>query len=128
MILLDTCTLLWLAADQSSLSETAIQAIQKNANCLYVSAISAYEIAIKNRQGKILLPMAPDEWFPAVLKHHGIEEIPVTSAIAAAYAMLPDWHDDLCDRIIIATAKEYNMPVLTPDPFLAQYKQIQVTW
>jgi PIN domain nuclease of toxin-antitoxin system len=128
MILLDTCTLLWLVADQSGLSETAKQVIQKNVNSIYVSSIPAFEIATKNRLGKISLPMPPDEWFPAVLKHHGIEEMPITAAIAVAYAMLPNWHNDLCDRIIIATAKEYNMAILTPDPLMAQYKQIQVTW
>ena len=128
MILLDTCVLLWLVADQSGLSKEAKRIIQKNANNLYVSSISAFEVALKNRKGKIALPMSPEKCFMRALKHHGIAEIPITSSIAIASILLPNLHNDPCDRMIIATAKEYNMNILTPDSLIMQYTVNKVLW
>ena len=52
MLLLDTCVLIWLASDINELSETARKMIGKNAGAIYVSSISAFEIAIKTRKKK----------------------------------------------------------------------------
>lgn len=61
MYLLDTCVLLWLASDMSSLSEKIKNIIRNNAGCLYISAISSFEIAIKAVKGKFELPLSPDK-------------------------------------------------------------------
>ena len=71
MILLDTCALLWLAADQTRLSERAKEQIQNNADQLFVSAISAFEIGIKARKGKLILPMSAARWFEKAIDFHG---------------------------------------------------------
>ncbi len=49
MVLLDTCALLWLAADKKKLSPQAKRVIKSNAEALSVSSISAFEIAIPTR-------------------------------------------------------------------------------
>ena len=53
MILLDTCTLLWLALDQSGLSPSARLCLSERAGNLYVSAITAFEIGQKCAAGKL---------------------------------------------------------------------------
>lgn len=128
MVLLDTCTLLWLAADQMKLSEAARAVIAENGGNLFVSSISSFEIAIKHHKKKIVLPSAPQKWFPAVLEHHGIMEIPVDSGIAMASAALPLLHNDPADRIIVATAKAFNMPIVSPDRLISQYRDTEVRW
>lgn len=128
MILLDTCALLWLAADQERLSPRAREAIREHAGELFVSSISAFEIAIKARRGKIEFPMEPGVWFKEVLDHHGLLEISVDGEIAARAVALPPLHNDPCDRFIIATALQHRMAVVTGDPFFAQYEGVRVIW
>ena len=128
MLLLDTCALLWLVADQNKLSEAAKKAIENSDSGLFVSAISAFEIAIKHRNKKLDLPLPPEKWFPAVLDFHGIHELPVSSNIAILSAHLPIHHNDPCDRIIIASSKLHNMHIVTSDSLIKQYSQIKVIW
>lgn len=128
MLLLDTCTLLWLVADQSKLTETARDAIAANADSLFISAITAFEIAIKHRQQKLTLPLPPQEWLTQVFEFHGIRELPVTSSIAMLSVQLPTLHNDRCDRIIIATAAMNSLSIVTSDELIAQYPQAKTIW
>lgn len=128
MILLDTCALLWLAADQDKLPAKSKQAIHENAGALFVSAISAFEIAVKCRNKKLKLSLSPLEWFNESLSFHGIEELPITGLIAVSSVELPRLHNDPCDRLIIATAQIHKMKILTSDDYIRQYSQAQVVW
>lgn len=128
MVLLDTCTLLWLTGDQAKLSDVAREAILANAGGVCVSAISAWEITLKVSAGKLLIPLPPQEWYPAVLQHHGLLEIPVSGAIAIASALLPRIHTDPADRLLIATAIQEQIPLLTPDGHISAYGQVRVVW
>lgn len=128
MILLDTCTLLWLVGDQDKLSYRAKNVIKKNSQALFVSAISAFEIAIKYRNGKLELPLPPMDWFTESLDFHGISEIPITSNISISSVQLPALHSDPCDRIIIATSQINSMKILTCDKLISKYKQAKVVW
>lgn len=128
MLLLDTCTLLWLAADQKKLSLNAKKAIKDNVLDLFVSAISAFELAIKSRSGKLKLPLSPLDWFSEALDFHGIREIPITSSIAIFSVQLPLLHNDPCDRLIIATAHLNGMKIVTGDSLITSYDQANVIW
>lgn len=128
MVLLDTCVLLWLASEQSALTERVKKTLLDHAGNLYISSISAFEIAIKVKKGKMELPLPPTEWIQDALRLHGIEEIPVNAEIAAASATLPDIHNDPCDRIILATARVHNMPIVTADKTIPQYPGIETVW
>jgi|SRR6185295_863851 len=131
MILLDTCALLWLAVDQSKLSSIAKRALEANAGTLFVSAISAFEIGTKLRRGALALParsaLGPREWYDEALAFHGLRELAVTGSIALDSTLLPAHHRDPCDRIIVATAREQVLPVVTPDPLIAAY-EVQIVW
>ena len=128
MILLDTCVFLWMASAQEELSEVAKNTIGDNTGNLYLSSISAFEIAIKSRNGKLKLPLPAPEWIQMALELHGIEELPVHSRIATQSALLPLIHKDPCDRFIIATAQIYHMQILTRDRTIPKYPDVQVVW
>jgi PIN domain nuclease of toxin-antitoxin system len=66
--------------------------------------ISAFEIGLKYRSGKLKLPAPPLEW-----------DVCVTAT------KLPDVHRDPCDRFIIATARLHGLPVITGDPHFSAY-------
>ncbi len=128
MIILDTCTLIWLTTDLNHISQTAKTRIQQSAGNTFVSAISAFEISIKTAKGKLKLKYDPLTWFQLALEKHGITEIPVNSAIAANAAQLAPIHNDPMDRIIIATAQISNLTVLSPDQYMKLYPDVSVIW
>lgn len=128
MFLLDTCTLLWIAGDQTQLSATARKVIEKNPDSLFVSAITAFELAVKFRNGKLKLPLPVMDWYSEALDFHGIKELVITGGIAVSSAQLPPAHNDPCDRIIIATAQLNAMKILTCDRHITQYKEAEVVW
>ena len=128
MFLLDTCALLWLASGDRALSKAAREAIGAPNAPLFVSAISAFEIGIKERRGALALPLAADRWYVRALAHHGGEEIAVDSAIALRSTRLPPLHADPCDRIIVATALRDHLAVLTPDALIRRYPGVTTLW
>jgi PIN domain nuclease of toxin-antitoxin system len=99
MILLDTCALLWLVMEPARLSPRAKSLIATNGASLAVSAISAFEIAVKARKEKLDLKLPPEQWWQTALAHHGIVSIPVSAEIALASVALPPHHTDPADRI-----------------------------
>jgi PIN domain nuclease of toxin-antitoxin system len=127
-LLLDTCTLLWLAADQSKLSEKARTAISDEGDALHVSAISAFEIGVKHARGRIVLPMDPWQWFQKAAAHHGLHVVAIGARVAMEATRLPPLHNDPCDRIIVATAQRRQMAVVTPDEQIAAYPNLRLIW
>ena len=128
MILLDACTLLWLAVASDRLSPAARKGIAAAGEFVYVSAISAWEIAWKHRCRKLKLKLAPETWWPLALQQHALQELPISAAIALRSAALPSLHRDPADRFLIATAQEHNLTLLTPDPAIQQYSRLKALW
>ena len=128
MILLDTCTLLWLAIEPDRLSSVAREGMTAAGEFVYVSAISAWEIAWKHRCRKLRLRLAPEDWWLRALGQHALLELPISAAIALRSASLPSLHRDPADRFLIATAQEHNLTLLTPDPAIQQYPQLKALW
>lgn len=128
MILLDTCTLLWLTLDQEGLSEAAKKMMQANPDRLAVSAVSAWEIGIKYHKKNLELPLPAALWYCRVLEHHEIQELPITGLVAVRSTELPHHHQDPADRLLISTALFYRCPILTPDLLFKRYEGITVLW
>lgn len=122
-LILDTCALLWLAAGGRKLSRAAIAKIGESP-VVYVSAISGFEIAIKVAKGKLKLPFHPQDWFEKAMIHHNLTVLPLTLDMCIGAVELPAFHDDPCDRFIIAAAKLKSLTVVTSDE---QFKRYGVT-
>ena len=128
MLLLDTCCLLWLVGEQHRLSARARQLIAAHADSLFISAITGFEIALKQAKGRLVLPLPAEPWLERALVQHSVGEIPVTWRIAARSATLPPLHADPCDRIIVATAEIEALLILTPDSLITSYPSAHVVW
>lgn len=128
MLLLDTCALLILAGTKDELPEQVSLAIRLNPESIFVSSITAFEIALKCRLGKLSLPLATGKWYNSAVELHNINEIPVSSEIALMSAELPFIHKDPCDRIIVATALSQSLKIITPDETIAKYPGVKVIW
>ena len=119
-LLLDTCAIIWIASDLTALTPEALSAIE-DAQTVYYSPISAWEIALKAAFGRLTLPLTPREWFRRVVAHHGLEPIPLREDILFQSADLPRHHRDPADRLIIATAIIEGLPVVTGDTRFPAY-------
>ena len=128
MILLDTCTLLWLSDPDTDLPDAVLRALRSSPPSeRFVSAISAFEIGYKHALGKLKLPLKPALWFRENCAQRGLTCLPLTESIALRAAQLPRHHRDPGDRFIVSTAMEYDLLVLTPDQHFAPYP-VKVLW
>ena len=128
MILLDTCGLLALQEGGRGISEPTRVLLEAPGSAVFISAISAFEIGQKHAAGKLILPCEPSRWFASMLAHHQVQEIGVSSSIGLIAAALPGLHKDPFDRLIIATAMEHCLPILTTDQLIPTYPGITTLW
>jgi PIN domain nuclease of toxin-antitoxin system len=119
-VVLDTCVVLWLAGQQDGLSANARTVLADPAVELHVSAISAWEIAIKSRKGRLGLPSAPEVWWQTFLNSFAVKEVAVTGAIAMGAVAEDLPHNDPADRIVVATARGLGAKLLTADRTLRE--------
>lgn len=126
-LLLDTCTFLWLAGGSASLSPGAAAAIRDASNQVYLSAVSAWEIASKYRTGRLPLPVPPDRLIPAERDVRGLLALAFDEDAALQVLRLPPLHRDPFDRMLVSQAIAGGLVLVTPDPLITQYP-VRVTW
>lgn len=126
--LLDTCALLAIQSGGSAFSQKVRILLEAPGSQVLVPAICAFEIGQKIASGKLLLPCALTHWFQAMLNQHALTEIQITSSICIAAAALPPLHKDPFDRLIIATALEVHLPIITSDKIIQTYPKIKTLW
>ena len=122
-LLLDTQTVIWFADGAADLSADATAAIEDPTNDVYVSAVVAWEIAIKRGTGKLT---AANDYIAATLAAGG-RELPVAIAHAQAVKKLPMHHRDPFDRLLVAQALCEDATLVTGDERIAKYP-IAVLW
>ncbi len=120
-LLLDTCAVLWLANGDEMTTEARGAIGEKD---LHVSPISAWEIANLVRKSRIALTVPVASWFRRAVDQMQAETPELTVEILANSCSLPGAPpDDPADRIIIATAREANMVVVTRDSQILTYSR-----
>lgn len=119
-LLLDTHLVLWALAGHPRLPSGAKRLI-KAADAVYVSAVSVWEVAIKQRLGKLEVGLAD---LLAGIDEAGFLELPVRAAHAARVAELELIHTDPFDRLLVAQAMAEPLRLLTADELLGQYTDL----
>jgi PIN domain nuclease of toxin-antitoxin system len=125
--LLDTHTFLWWNLGDPQLSATARALISDGQNEIFVSAASAWEIAIKFSKGRLVLPEPPERYLANRMAHFGFLALPIQLSHALRVASLPPIHDDPFDRLLVAQSQMEEVPILTADPEIARYP-IDIIW
>ena len=120
-LLVDTCTFLWLAAADPKLSPAALSACRNPENTVYLSALSAWEIAIKHRMGRLPLPTSPRRYVTSRREWLGLEPLPFGERAAAHDIALPKLHGDPFDRGLVSQAILNGLAIVTPDDDIARY-------
>lgn len=103
-LLLDTHTLIWWLEDSPRLGRDASAAIRDPANGIWVSAVSAYEIAQKHRLGKLAAASRLTRQFEAEVSAEGFEGLSISTAEARLAGAIAGEHRDPFDRLLIAQA------------------------
>ena len=115
-LLLDTHALLWWRQNSRRLGRAGREAIAR-APVVYVSAASAWEVAIKIAIGRLRI----DGPFEGHVLDAGFEPLPITFAHAAEVARLPAHHADPFDRMLVAQARLEGLTLVTHDRTFASY-------
>lgn len=113
-VLVDTHVLLWLVSDPARLDASTLAVLSDPENSVWVSAASAWEIAIKTRIGRLDGEALMAAW-PDVLSAMNIRELAIDSADAILAGRLLWPHKDPFDRIIVAQALRRNLTIATRD-------------
>jgi len=128
-LLLDTCCIIWAISDPASVSDSAAVLIEDADSEIFVSPISAAEIACATERGRIVIDRPWKEWFRHYVNLNGwqIETIDL-EIIEEAYSLPGMFHADPADRIITATARVRNLTVLTSDRKILDYPNVHAVW
>ena len=128
MIILDTHIWLWWNQDSSQLNIFQKEVIDNaRTEGIGISAITLIEISRLVNRGRIVLPLPIKDWLTIALAEDGVILMPITTAIAVeAYSLPGDFHKDPADRIIVATARIYDCPVVTIDTLILSYTHVKV--
>jgi len=120
-VLLDTCTFLWICEGSSELSEESRALHSDPANEVHLSAVSAWEIAVKYALGRLALPEPPASWVPRQRQRHLIAALSVDEAAVLTLPLLPELHRDPFDRMLVCQAIVGGMTIVTPDSAIRAY-------
>jgi len=121
MYVLDTCVLLWWTLDPEKLSPVAAKYcknIDTEGAC--IASVSLWEIGVKIQKGKLNIGM-PIRSFAKLLSQVNIEQVPVDTDLWLESLELEWEHRDPADRLIVALAKQRNLPILTADNLIREY-------
>lgn len=126
-LLLDTHALIWWMNDDPQLSRPAFAAIADADNVVLVSAISALELAIKNRLGKIPEARYLALNFEEEVEAAGFEQLPMVSSHARRGGALPIPHRDPFDRVLIAQAQHEDATLVSNEELFDNFG-VQRLW
>jgi PIN domain nuclease of toxin-antitoxin system len=116
-LLLDTHVLLWALSNHPRLSKRVREVIEDGHNLVFVSAATAWEIAIKKALGKL---KAPDNYLEALARYR-FTPLDITSEHALAAEHLPPHHGDPFDRFLVAQAILEKLTIVTHDERISAY-------
>ena len=122
--LFDTCLILYLARTEPLApgAERVLRERSGGSGSLYMSIFSAWEIGMLVAKGRLSLTQPPLPWFWNLASEQELSVLDVTADILVSASFLPEpLHADPADRILIATAREHDLTIITRDRAILAY-------
>lgn len=120
MFVLDTSALFYWTLDPAQLSTSARQALRE-ADRLFLSSISLWEIALKVRRGRLEIPISIEQYVEQLQQAEQLEIMPVDTRTWLDSVAL-DWeHRDPADRVIVTLAHQLKLPLISNDQKIASF-------
>ncbi len=131
MIVLDTHAWVWFVSNPELLSQKANRTIERAVvdENVFISSISAWEVALLTSKKRLLLSMEVADWIKKSEMLPFVNFIPVDNSIAVKSVNLPQpFHSDPADRIIIATTISLGASLITKDERILKYPHVKTIW
>ena len=126
-MILDTHAWLWFLLDDEHLAAPVKQQIDYNPAACYISAISVWEACLLIEHGRLEIQATdPYQGIRDLVRQTPIKVAAVNEEIAILSRELKFKHEDPADRLIAATAKAYQLPLVTADKNLKNLRWLEV--
>jgi PIN domain nuclease of toxin-antitoxin system len=121
-LLLDTHIWIWSVATPDRLKRRVAEAIRDEANELWLSPISIWELSVLASKRRIELDDEVEAWVVRALARTACREAPLTNDVALEVSKLHFSHHDPADQFIAASARVFDLTLVTADPRLLGLK------
>jgi PIN domain nuclease of toxin-antitoxin system len=125
-LLLDTHIWLWSVLEPERLSRRVAKEIQDTNNELWLSPISVWELIVLWQKRRLVPGEDIEAWVPMALRTLPLQEAPVTYEVARETGRLRLAHRDPADRFLLATAKVFELTLVTADEHLLKARDVSV--
>ena len=128
-VLLDTHIWIWWVMEQQNLSAEEREALSIAAELreASVSAISLWEVQMLHAKGRLRLNEPFEQWLLQATVPEIVQIIPLDVPVVLALRDLPDtFHGDPADRIIVATARAFDLPLATRDRAIRRSRTVRL--
>ncbi len=123
-LLLDTHIWIWSLLDPAKLSRRVRAELEGPDNELWLSPISAWELVVLIEKGRVEVDKDPVPWVADVLRASALREAAVTHEVAVESRLIDLPHQDPADRFLAATARVYDLTLVTADDRLLGCRRI----
>ena len=115
--IVDTHTWVWVASDENRRMGRGARRALGRSDRAGVPAICQLEVANLILDDRVGIAVTPEAWLESAIALHPFAIAPLTAEVAAAAAELgrEGFHGDPADRLIYATARVLDVPLLTGD-------------
>jgi PIN domain nuclease of toxin-antitoxin system len=123
-LLLDTHIWIWSQLEPGKLSRRVVAIIEKESSEIWLSPISIWELKMLVERRRVMLDMDLEEWVEKAFKSAPVREAPLTNAVALATRKIQLPHRDPVDAFLAATARVFDLTLVTSDEKLLAAKHI----
>lgn len=123
-LLLDTHIWIWSLLEPSKIAPRIAKALENPANEKWLSPISVWEFRVLVEKGRVKLNLSFEEWIAQALTEFSPREAPLTTEVVLAMSKIQLPHRDPADALLAATAKVFQLTLITGDTRLRTAKGV----
>ena len=123
-LLLDTHIWIWSLLQPAKLSSRVRAELESPDNELWLSPVSTWELLILIEKGRVSVDRDPVTWVAEVSRTVALREAPLTHEVAVESRVVDLPHQDPADRFLAATARVYDLTLVTADPRLLGSRRV----
>lgn len=126
-VLVDTFPFIWLVSEPAKLSRQAKETLADQSNDFFLSDASVLELSLKYNDGSLEMPSNPRRWIKEQVKLWNFKSIGITRDTCFKLSEMHNYHDDAIDRMLVATALDEEMVLLSNNQEIQKYP-ISIIW
>jgi PIN domain nuclease of toxin-antitoxin system len=115
-----------MSMEPARLSHRSAKVLQDRTNELWLSPISIWELFTVVEKGRLELDVSVEEWIARAANTSPTKEAPLTAEVVLATRQIRLPHRDPADMFLAATAKVYDLTLVTSDARLLAAKEISL--